>query len=344
MKTKFISFFLLISISFTLLNSCTQYKKDPLPLWNETPQKAQIIHFIQNDVPNIPKEDRIAVFDMDGTLACEAPLWFEMYSAVQGLNLQIQKDSSLLKEPMYQYASALNKNPRDSSVFKVWGGFIQKMIVNAFKGWDNEEYIHFTRSYMDTALNKDYKIPLIQTFYPPMLELVSYLKDNGFDVYIVSGSLQGLIWSVAPQVTGLDRAHLIGTRQSMKPEYNYGKKTKFILQPEIFTPSNNNDGKAIDIYTQLGKKPVFAFGNTTGDWGMFRLTSTNTLPNFCFMLNHDDANREYVYNPWHGRGMPGWKDTMAVYKWNIVSMKDNFKVVFEKDRLKTKNILFKSKE
>ncbi|MBN2616334.1 MAG: haloacid dehalogenase-like hydrolase [Bacteroidales bacterium] len=312
------------------LTSCNPVQEDPLSLWNDTSIKAKIIQFVQKDAPQIPKRDRIAVFDMDGTIACEAPLWFEMYSAVQGLNMQVQKDSALLKIPMYRYASELNKNPDDSAVFKVWGPSIQPMIANAYKGWSNEDYIRFTRNYMDTAMNRTYHVPLIKTFYPPMLQLISYLKKNGFDVYIVSGSLQGLIWSVAPQATGFDRSHLIGTRQAMTPEYVYGKETKFILKPEIFTPSNNGDGKAIDIYTQLGKTPVFAFGNTTGDWGMFRMTSTNTLPNICFMLNHDDGAREYVYKPWHGRGMPGWQDTMAVHHWNIVSMKKNFKVVFEK--------------
>lgn len=333
MKSIKLILILIILIAGALITSClrTHYiKEDPLSDWNNTPIKAKVIDFVQNEGPKIPQKDRIAVFDMDGTLACEAPLWFEMYSAVQGLNRQIQKDSSLLKTPMYQYASKLNKNPDDSSVFKVWGPSIQTMIKTAFKGWSNEEYIQFTRNYLDTAMNRKYHVPLIKTFYPPMLQLISYLKKNGFDVYIVSGSLQGLMWAVAPQATGFDRTHLIGTRQAMKPEYINGKETRFILEPSIFTPSNNGNGKAIDIYTQVGKTPVFAFGNTTGDWGMFRLTSTNTLPHISFMLNHDDAQREYAYKPWHGRGMPGWQDTMAVHHWNIVSMKKNFKVVFEK--------------
>lgn len=321
----------IVLLFFTGLISCNnQVHKDPLSLWNNTPVKEKIIHFVTLEAPKIPIKNRIAVFDMDGTLACEAPLWFEMYSAVQGLNLQIQKDSSLLKQPIYQYASKLNKNPDDSSVFKVWGPSIQTMIRKAFQGWSNEDYIRFTRNYIDTARNRKYNVPLIKTFYPPMLQLIRYLKNNGFDVYIVSGSLQGLMWSVAPQATGFDRSHLIGTRQAMKPEYIYGKETQFILEPEIFTPSNNGNGKAIDIYTQTGKTPVFAFGNTTGDWGMFRFTSTNTLPNVSFMLNHDDAQREYVYKPWHGKSTPGWQDTMAVHHWNIVSMKKNFKVVFGK--------------
>lgn len=311
-----------------MATSCAPTKTNPLPSWNNTPEKEKIIDFVTNKVPQIPVNDRIAVFDMDGTLACEAPLWFEMYSAVQGLCLQADKDSSLLQNPMYRYAEKLRVNPKDTSVMNHWGPSIQPMIMNAFKGWDNEKYVKFTKAYLDTAMNRDYHIPLAKMFYPPMLELISYLKANQFDVYVVSGSLQGLMWSVCPKALGFDRSHLLGTSQAMQPVFHTGKGTEFVLEPTIFQPSNNNNGKAINIYRHIGKAPVFAFGNTTGDWGMFRMASANPLPNISFMLNHDDAKREYEYSPWHGTPCPAWKDSMSVHGWNIVSMKDDFKVVF----------------
>lgn len=311
-----------------LTNCCRNTTDDPLPSWNDTTMKSKIIDFVENKVPGIKTEDRLAVFDMDGTIACEEPLWLEMYCAVQGLCMQVEKDSSLLSQAIYQYAEKLNVNPKDTSVLNNWGPAISTMVHSAFKGWDNEAYINFSSNYVKKATQPDYKMPLNQTFYPPMLELLSYLKNHDFQIYIVSGSLQGLLWSVCPEEIGFERSHLIGTRQQMAPVYFPDEKTEFILQPSIWEPNNNNNGKALNIYSIVGKTPVFAFGNTTGDFGMFHLTSTNPLPNISFLLNHDDEEREYAYEPWHGKGMPAWRDTMAVHNWNIVNMSTNFKTVF----------------
>ena len=326
-KTLLLIFTVMVGTLF--ITSCMpKNMDDPLPSWNDTEMKSKIIDFVKKEVPEIKVEDRLAVFDMDGTIACEEPLWLEMYCAVQGLSMQVEKDSSLLSQTMYQYAEKLNKNPKDTLVLNNWGPYISTMVHTAFAGWDNEAYIDFSSNYVKMATQPDYKMPLSETFYPPMLELLSYLKDNDFQIYIVSGSLQGLLWSVCPDAIGYDRSHLIGTRQQMVPVYLPNEKTEFILKPDIWEPNNNNDGKALNIYSYIGKTPVFAFGNTTGDFGMFHLTSTNTLPNISFLLNHDDAEREYAYEPWHGKGMPAWRDTMAVNGWNIVDMSNNFKVVF----------------
>lgn len=327
---KLIYTFLLIGMVL-FFSSCAEKKpsSDPLSSWNDTPMKSKIISFVQNEVPKIPVEDRIATFDLDGTLACEKPLWFEMYCAVQGLCIQVQKDSSLLGQSIYRYAEKLSKNPADTSVTNHWGNLIDSMVYNAFKGWDNEEYIDFSDKYLSLDTNHDYDIILNKTFYRPMLELIQYLHQNKFQIYVVSGSLEGLLWSVCPGELGLDRNHLIGTAQSMSPNYFAGKKTSFILQPQIYKPKDNRDGKALNIYNHIGKIPVFAFGNTTGDFGMFKYTSTNTLPHACFLLNHDDPTREYAYLPYYDNEMPDWIDTMRVNGWNIVNMKENFSVVFE---------------
>lgn len=320
-----------VLLAFVLFWACTSNptaSSDPLPSWNDTEMKTKIINFVKNDVPKIPVEERLAVFDMDGTIACEEPLWLEMYCAVQGLCTQIKKDSSLLSQTIYQYAEKLNVNPNDTSVSNHWGPYIDSMIYNAFAGWDNESYIKFSNNVVNTENQPDYGMKLIETFYLPMKELIVYLKANQFDVYIVSGSLQGLLWSVCPQAINFDRSHLIGTRQEMWPAYYPGEKTAFILEPSYWEPENNANGKALDIYSYIGKTPIFAFGNTTGDFGMFHLTSTNPLPNISFLLNHNDSTREYSYLPWHGEGMPAWRDTMSVNGWNIVNMKENFKIVF----------------
>jgi len=313
------------------ISSCAekQSSSDPLSLWNDTPMKSKIISFVQNEVPKIPVEDRIATFDLDGTLACEKPLWFEMYCAVEGLCLQVEKDPKLLDRTIYQYAKKLKANPADTSVTNHWGPVIDTMVDSAYYGWDNEAYVAFSNRYLGKTVNPDYKVILNRTFYPPMLQLLNYLKANQFEVYVVSGSLQGLLWGVCPEAIGFDRKHLIGSRQAMSFTYHEGGKAMFTLLPQNYEPKNNNNGKAIDIYTFIGKAPVFAFGNTTGDFGMFKITTSNSLPNECFLLNHNNRQREYAYSPGYSADTIGWRDTMQVYGWNIVDMKENFSVVFE---------------
>ena len=168
-------------------------------------------------------------------------------------------------------------------------------------------------------------------FYQPMLELLQLLKENKFEVYVVSGSVQGVIWSTCPQTIGFDREHLIGTVQMDSAVYVPAQKdTKFIIKKGIYQPKDDKDGKSQNIYSRIGKVPVFAFGNTTSDFGMFRLTSTSKYPNAEYLLNHNDSAREYFYLPWHGTPDPNWQKTMKLNGWKQVDMSKEFKTVWMK--------------
>lgn len=319
------------SISVT---SCNQVNPqgDPLPSWKETQIKKTILEYLNRTSQSIPVEDRIAVFDMDGTIACEAPLWFEMYAAVKGLNQQSAKDPGLLRFKEYQYARKLAIDPADTSVMNHWAypvDYIDSMIWKAYAGVDNETYVDSARAYLSRTKDHRYNILLSKMFYQPMLELISYLKEKQFTVYVVSGSIQGVIWSVCPQILNCDRAHLIGTTQILTPSYKPGgHKTLFVIGKGIFPPEDDKNGKSMNIYSHIGKVPVFAFGNTVGDFGMMHLASTSKYPNIEFLLNHDDPVREYAYPPYHGAAVPHWKDTLSFNHWNLVNMAGEFKTVW----------------
>lgn len=339
MKTKSPSFlFFLVLIQLLLLNSCkpSQSAQDPLPSWNSSKIKTMIINYLNDSIQTIPITERVAVFDMDGTIACEEPLWMEMYAAVYGLNLQSAHDSSLLQKPEYRYASLLAQNPKDTSVTNHWSPFIDSMIWKAWKGVDNEVYIDSSFRYLARTRNVDYHLILADMFYQPMLELIQLLRSKHFKVYIVSGSIQGLIWSIVPKKLHFSRAQLIGTTQKIQPQYDtVTHHTAFILEAGIYQPKNNGDGKAKNIYSHIGKTPVFAFGNTTGDFGMFHLTSTSPYPHMSLLLNHNDSAREYAYPPYHQIDslLP---DTTAVWKymqdnhWIRVDMRENFNIIWMK--------------
>ena len=333
MNRNLILMLFVASMALVSCNNASYRQNSPvLPSWVDGPIKDTILKFVQRGIHDIPVEDRIAVFDMDGTIACESPLWFEMYCAVSKLNDDLQEDSSLLKIKSYQFASLLYKNPADTFVQQNWvtatANYIDSMIWKAFVGEDHESYVSYCKNYLSAAVNKDKNLVLGDLFYAPMLELISYLQENSYQVYIVSGSVQGLVWSIVPDKTTLTRQQLVGTRQLLEPDYSDGT-TKFIIKKGIFTPKNNDAGKSENIYAKLGKEPVFAFGNTTGDFDMLHYAINNKHKGLGFLLDHDDS-REYIYPPYHGKPEPGWREELESFGGVVVSMKNNFKNIWGK--------------
>ena len=306
---------------------------DPLPSWNETDIKRQLTDYIGVKAAQIPEEDRIAVFDMDGTIACETPLWFEIAVAIQGMIEQVEKDPSLAKLTEYQYARKLSVNPTDTTVLNHWVvngvNYLDSIIMKSFDQTDHEEYIRYARNYLTTTEAPKYGMVYGDLFYQPMLELLEYLEANKFQIYIVSGSIQGVVWSICPQTIGFDRQHLLGTCQALSPVYPKDKEASFIIQKSIYQPKNDGDGKSKNIYTRLGKVPVMAVGNTTGDFGMFHLVSTSKYPHLAMMINHDDGEREYIYEPYHGTAVPNWQDSLCINNWIQADMSKEFKTVWK---------------
>lgn len=306
---------------------------DPLPSWNQTEIKQQLTDYISVKAANIPEEDRIAVFDMDGTISCETPLWFEMAVAVQGMVDQLENDSSLIQYREYQYAKKLSENPADTTVLNHWVvngiNYLDSIILKSYYQMDHELYIQYASNYLTRVEAPKYGLVYADMFYQPMLELIEYLKANKFQIYIVSGSIQGVVWSICPQTIGFDRQHLIGTSQVLSPVYSKDKEASFIIEKSIYQPKNDGDGKSKNIYTRLGKVPVMAVGNTTGDFGMFHLVSTSKYPHLAMMINHDDGEREYIYEPYHGTAVPNWQDSLRINNWLQADMSKEFKTMWK---------------
>ena len=313
--------------------SCTpQTEKVVLPSWNDTPVKAKLMNYLQVEVDKIPVEDRVAVFDMDGTIACERPLWFEMSVAVQRILDLAEQDSSWKNTVEYSYAQRLSVNPSDTTVQNHWvvegRNYLDSLILKAFAGEENETYVAYAHAYLNKARDKKYDIAFADMFYQPMMELIKELQQKQFQIYIVSGSIQGIVWSVCPQNIGFDREHLLGSRQAMNVSFPKEGPVSYILQKEMLKPRNNHYGKAVNIYNHIGKTPVVAIGNTVGDFGMFHMASCSPYPHLALMLNHDDAEREYAYPPYYS-GNPNWQDSIRINNWIQADMSKEFKVVWK---------------
>lgn len=323
---------LLAAVAGVAVSCTSQVDQVSLPSWNDTPIKQQLLNYLDAEVEKIPVEDRVAVFDMDGTIACERPLWFEMSVAVQRF-LDLGKENPSIKETTeYMYAQKLSVNPADTTVTNHWvtGGknLLDSLILKAFEGVDNEAYVKYAHTYLNKGKDKKYDMVFADMFYQPMLELINELQQKQFQIYIVSGSIQGLVWSVCPQNIGFDRQHLLGSRQAMNVSFPKGGPVSYVLQKQMLKPRNNYYGKSVNIYNHIGKIPVVAIGNTVGDFGMFHMASRSKYPHLVLMLNHDDAEREYAYPPYYS-GNPNWQDSLRLNNWLRADMSKEFKVVWK---------------
>ena len=306
---------------------CTpQPKQDPLPSWNQTPVKARLLNFIEKDVNQIPVEDRIAVFDMDGTLIGEKPLCAEWMVSVQRLLALGKTDPAIRESAEYVCAKKLSVNPRDTSVWN-HRSQIGNLIMKAFDGADSEEYVQFAHDCLLQATNADYGIKYVDMFYQPMLELVELLKQKHFQVYVVSASMQGIVWSICPENIGVERTNLIGIRHHKKVSFSPDGKLTYTLRDSSVQPVNGYHGKAINIYDHIGKIPVMAVGNSYSDFGMFHMASCSKYPNLSMMLNHDDAAREYDYHNVRGTHL---EDSLRLNNWVQVDISKEFNVVWRK--------------
>lgn len=321
----------LIVVTFLFLGcgeNSTHADSEVLKSWNDTELKNEIVDFVEYAKENIPQEDRIAVFDMDGTVVCEKPVWIEMNVALTHMADMAEGHTQLLYDQLYAIAYDYKNDPSEENWSRVESN-VQAILMQAFLGETQESYVSYVESFNETAENPDYKIPIEKTFYKPMVELISLLKESGFEVYIVSGSEEGLIWGTATEVLGLERDHLIGTRIQLTADYE--NPDVFIRQGGIYEPKNLSNGKSENIYYELGSRPVFACGNTVDDFAMLNYTTSNSdYMTMGLLVNHDSLAKEYKYPINERHEEIPWETVVDENGWHVISMDKDFKEVFLK--------------
>lgn len=313
---------------FLILVGCA-FAEDPLPSWNEGPAKKGIIQFVEGAVKKdsqtyIPPEERIATFDQDGTLWVEQPLYTQLFYALDTLKKQAVKDPSIAKqEPMKSLLAG------DTALFtNLSEKEIAGIIIKTHTGMSEKEFIGSVSEWLSKALHPRYKKPFTELVYQPMLEVIKYLKGNSFDVYIVSGGGQEFIRAYAERVYGIPPQNVIGTAGKVKYEYRDGNPVLTKI-PEILY-INDKAGKPEGINLIIGRQPVAAFGNSTGDKEMLEWTQAGKGNRLELLVHHDDPDREYDYGPDSKIGtFPTELINFAnQHKWIVVSMKNDWKVIF----------------
>jgi len=308
---------------------------DPLQSWNEGPAKSAIVAFVQARTDSasqdfVRPEDRIATFDQDGTLWVEHPMYVQLAFVLDRLaELAPQHREWKTSEP---FKSALAGDLAAFANFTM--ADLETLVAASHAGMSTDDFRGIVRAWLAKAEHPRWKHPYTDLIYQPMLEVMQYLRANGFKVYIVTGGGQAFVRAYAERVYGTPPEHVIGSSLETKFEYNSDGKALLMRPPKLLL-YNDLAGKPEDIYLFLGRPPLAAFGNSTGDQQMLEYTQAAGGARLMTLVLHDDPEREYSYGPESGQADTKFGAfTRALYDqavskgWTVASIKHDWKRVF----------------
>jgi phosphoglycolate phosphatase-like HAD superfamily hydrolase len=327
MKTQFkLVFYILFTVSF-LANA--QRKLDPLPSWNEGATKKSIIDFVvkttQKGSSNfIPVTDRIACFDNDGTLWSEQPFYFQFYYALDQIKAMAPQHPEW--KTTQPFKALLEGDMK--TVFAGGEHSLLEIVMATHTGITTDAFEKEVRDWMATAKHPVTGMHYNEMVFQPMVELLQYLRANGYKTFIVSGGGVDFLRVWAEEAYGIPPYQVIGSSSKVNYEVVDGKP--FLTKLPQINFIDDKEGKPVGIYQYIGKRPVFTAGNSDGDYAMLQWTSTaTTYPSFGLIVHHTDAVREYAYDRKSAVGkLDKGLDDAAKYHWNIVDMKVDWKQIF----------------
>jgi hypothetical protein len=303
--------------------------QDPLPSWNESPAKKAIVEFVgkvtkEGSLDFVPVPERIATFDNDGTLWVEQPMYSQMLFALDRVKaLAPQHPEWRDKEP---FASLLKGDLKRALAGGVPAMLEIVMVTHA--GMTTAEFEQVVKGWLATARHPRFQRPYTECVYQPMLELLGYLRANGFKTFIVSGGGVEFMRPWTEKVYGIPPEQVIGSSIKTQFEMRDGKPVLMRLAKLDFI--DDKDGKPVGINSHIGRRPIAAFGNSDGDRQMLEWTQAGGGARLMMLVHHDDAVREYAYGADSKVGT--FSDAlMAETKekgWTVISMKNDWKTIF----------------
>jgi hypothetical protein len=318
---------LMKSMLALLLIANTAFAADPLPSWNDTAHKKAIVNFVEEVTkegsPNfVPPAERIATFDNDGTLWTEQPLAFQGYFIFDRIKaLAPQHPEWISKEP---FASVLKGDMKSALA----GGdhALLEMFIATQSGITTDEFEKLVTDWIATARHPKTKRLYTEMVYQPMLELLAYLRANGFKTYIVSGGSIDFMRPWSEKVYGVPPEQVIGSSIKTKFELRSGIPV-LVGMPELnFIDAGN--GKPVGIQSHIGRRPIASSGNSDNDLPMMQWTAAGSGARFCLYVHHTDAEREWAYDRKSIDPFDKGLDEALAKGWTVVDMKNDWKIIY----------------
>jgi phosphoglycolate phosphatase-like HAD superfamily hydrolase len=310
-------------------------QNDPLPSWSDGDAKRAIVKFVQATTDKaspryVPPAERIATFDQDGTLWVEHPMYTQVMYSLERVPTVVKAKPELANQEPFKTVMSGNK----AAIAKLSMADLEKILAATLTGMTVEQFQAEVKSWLATAKDPRWKRAYTELTYLPMMELMKYLRANGYKTYIVTGGGQDFVRVYAESVYGIPPEQVVGTAGGTT--YGYDKSGRPVLtkDPKLLL-NDNNAGKPEGIHLMIGRRPFAAFGNSTGDRQMLEYTKAGDGERFGLLVLHDDAKREYAYGP--AQGLPETKvgtfpqplyDEATKRGWIVVSMKKDWKRIF----------------
>lgn len=319
---------LLAGILAALSATAAMAQVDPLPSWNDGPTRNAIINFVSRATragsPDfIPVAERIATFDNDGTLWAERPVPFQLFFALDRVKALAPQHPEWKTTQPFQ---AVLENDMTSLMASGEKGLVE-LVMATHAGMTTEEFSKEVSDWFATARHPRFKRPYTDLVYQPMLELLAYLRANGFKTYIVTGGGIEFVRAFSEKAYGIPPEQVVGS--SIKTRFEMvGDRPVIVRLPQV-NFVDDKAGKPVGINQFIGRRPVAAFGNTDGDLQMLQWTTAGQGLRFALLVHHTDATREWAYTNAGALGDLDKALTEAGLRgWTVVDMKKDWKRVF----------------
>jgi phosphoserine phosphatase len=319
-------------LAFLCCLSVAHAQTDPLPSWNNTAPKQTILDFVQRVTRQgspdfVAVDQRIATFDNDGTLWVEQPMYVQLAFIIDRVHqLAPQHPAWKTTQP---FAGVLEGNMKAVAATGEKG--LMQLMAATHTGMSVDEFQKIVSDWVATAQHPRFKRPYTECVYQPMLELLDYLRANGFKTWIVSGGGIEFMRPWTQRVYGIPPEQVVGSSIKTKLEIVNGQPVLMRL-PEI-NFIDDKDGKPVGINQYIGRRPIAAFGNSDGDQQMLEWTTAGPGPRLALLVHHTDATREYAYDRQSSVGrLDKALDEAHAKGWIVVDMKNDWKTIFPPQR------------
>jgi phosphoglycolate phosphatase-like HAD superfamily hydrolase len=306
-----------------------------LPSWNDGPAKQAIFDFVRSTTERsspdyVLQEDRIAVFDQDGTLWVEHPVYTQVMYCLERVPAVLEKKPELKNVEPFKTVLSGDRE----AIGKLSIRDLEEILAATLTGMSVDDFDAEVKKWLETARDPRWKRAYTELVYQPMLEVLHYLRDNGYRTYIVTGGGQDFVRVYSQQVYGIPPEQVVGTAGGTKFGYGSDGKPFLTKEPKLLL-NDDKAGKPEGIHLIVGRRPYAAFGNSTGDREMLEWTGAGAGARLKMLLLHDDGRREYAYGPAQdlpdtkvGAFTPELYDEAKKNGWSVISMKNDWKRIF----------------